>query len=901
VWTDLLGRGTTPAHRERVLLSIAAAFVGLGTATLYTAAPTFGLLRALALTLPFLLSFATAHVVLSRLLPRRDPLLLPTAALLTGWGLLLIGRLAPDFLLRQTIWLVISTAALLGVVRLGSDLRWLRRFRYTWLFGGLALLAATLIFGVNPSGHGPRLWLGAFGMYFQPSELLKLLMTVYVASYLAEKRGLLVSERWRVGRWPLPSLAYIGPLLVMFGLAMVILAWQQDLGAALLFFSTFLAMLYLATEQRGYILMGLIFFLAVGLAGYHFSDRVALRVDTWLNPWPEAADRAFQIVQSLLAFGAGGVFGQGLGLGRPTYIPAVHTDFVFAAVAEEFGLAGVLAIAALYATLLLRGFRAAARSYRPFQRFLAAGLTTGLIVQAWVIMAGNAGLAPITGVTLPFVSYGGSSLLTSFIALGLLLRISASPSEAHVTASTPVYHRQVAQTSLLHLTLFLTLALGLLTMTCGYWTVAQAGPLRARQDNPRRVLYEQRIARGRILDRRGEVLADMTTTGNGIVTRSYPVPEAAPVVGYASLRYGTGGIEAAFDACLRGEADRSPWQVAWQELLHRPPQGRDVQLTLDTALQVQAQEALGSQAGAAVLLNAASGEVLALASAPTFDPEHLDEMWERLAASPDAPLVNRATQGLYQPGAAVQTVVIAEALDRSLASLSTPADNPTAMISLNGTEIGCNPTAEAPATLAEVYAAACPAPVAALGEQMGLSRLREAVERWALTTPPRLEIPTEAADWRPEAISTTAALRAEAIGQGRLTVTPLQMALLAGTLANEGTMPAPRLVRRLQDPSGQWSEAPARAEPRAVLSPAIARQLLLAWPTLARDIRGYSGNAVAGEGRPPHAWFLGVTPSPGRGGAETRPYAVAVLIEHAPDPELAADIGVALLTAASAH
>ncbi|HIC96161.1 TPA: cell division protein FtsW, partial [Candidatus Bipolaricaulota bacterium] len=375
----------------------------------------------------FVISFATAHLLLSRHLPRHDPLLLPTVALLTGWGLLLIGHLAVNFLLRQAVWLLISTAALLAVVRLGGDLRWLRRFRYTWLFGGLALLATTLVFGVNPSGYGPRLWLGALGIYFQPSEPLKLLMVVYLASYLAERRELLISEGRKVGRWHLPPLAYVGPLLAMFGLAVVLLAWQQDLGAAMLFFFTLLSMLYLATGEWGYVASGLALFLLVGLAGYRFSDRVALRVDGWLNPWPEAADRAFQIVQSLLAFGAGGVFGQGLGSGSPGYIPAVHTDFIFAAIGEEFGLAGTQVSVALYALLMLRGFRIAARARQPFECFLAAGLTAGLVIQAWVIMAGNAKLAPIAGVTLPFVSYGGSSLLTSFIALGLLLRISSQP------------------------------------------------------------------------------------------------------------------------------------------------------------------------------------------------------------------------------------------------------------------------------------------------------------------------------------------------------------------------------------------------------------------------------------------------------------------------------------------
>ena len=893
---------TQTAHRERTLIIIAAAFLLVGVLTLAISNspssilhPPSSFLLHWSLVIPaWALSFATAHILLSRYLPHRDPFLLPIAALLTGWGLLLIGRLAINFLLRQAVWLLISTAALLVIVRLRGDLRWLRRFRYTWLFGGLALLAATLIFGVNPSGYGPRLWLGAFGVYFQPSEPLKLLLVVYLASYLAERRELLVSEGRKIGRWRIPPLAYVGPLLAMFGLAIVLLAWQQDLGAAMLFFFTFLAMLYLATGQWGYVAAGLALFLLVGLAGYLLSDRVALRIDGWLNPWPEAADRAFQIVQSLLAFGAGGIFGRGLGLGSPGYIPAVHTDFVLAAIGEEFGLAGTLVVIALYGVLMLRGFRIAARAPRPFERFLAAGLTASLIIQAWVIMAGNARLTPIAGVTLPFISYGGSSLLTSSIALALLLRISNQPTSQ--PASQPA-------NTLFHLAYALSLALALLAATCGYWAIIRADYLDARDDNPRRVLYEQRIVRGRILDRDGAVLADVEVSDDGIVTRRYPVPEAAPAVGYASLRYGTGGIEAAFNAELRGEMGRSDWQAAWDELLHRPPHGRDVQLTLDAALQAQAQEALAGQTGAVVLLDATTGEILALASSPTFDPARLDEEWEALSEDPTAPLINRATQGLYQPGAALQTVVLAEALDDGRADLAAPVTGITTTLTVNGARLGCSTTPSEPYALADAYAAACPVPFAELGEQLGAEPIAEAVERWAFTTPPPLAIPTEAADWNAETLSTTAILRAETTGQGRLTVSPLQMALVAATLANEGTMPAPRLALRVQDADGGWQEYPSAGQPRAVLTPARARELLAAWQrydddpstSLRASVAAHWGIAIAGKEQPPHAWFLGISPT------DIPRYAVAVLLEHPADPHRAAEVGSVLLKTVSNH
>lgn len=893
-------------RRERQLLLLAFLFVGIGTATLSLTVPAFGPARAAALILSFALSFIVAHVTLSRRLPHRDPLILPTVALLTGWGLLMVGRLAPNFLPRQATWLLLSTLAMIAVVQVGArdpvPLRWLRRYRYTWLSAGLLLLAATLVLGVNPGGAGPRLWLGVGGAYFQPSEPLKFLLVVFLASYLAERRELLKVTGHRIGRLTLPPLAYVGPLLAMFGLTLLLLAAQQDLGAAMLLFLTFLSMLYLATGQWGYLAGGLVLFLLAGIIGYQASTRVALRIQIWLSPWPDAADRAFQVVQSLLAFGAGGIFGQGLGLGRPTYIPAVHTDFVFAAIAEEFGLLGTLALIALYGILLARGLRAARRAPRPFEQFLAAGLTAGWGIQAWIIMAANAKLVPIAGVTLPFLSYGGSSLLATFIAVGLFLVVSAgaAPAPRDREWARPVRALAIG----------LGLSLSALALACGYWSVIRADWLVAREDNPRRVEYEQRIVRGRILDRSGAVLADVTVGPDGRVTRTYPEPAAAPVVGYASLRHGTGGIEAAFDRVLRGEAGRSIWEMAWDHLLHRPPRGRDVGLTLDGMLQRLAQRSLDGRTGAVVLLDASSGEVLAMASSPTFDPNRLEEEWERLREDPGGPLLNRAVQGVYQPGAALETVILAEALRHGLTTLYTPAPDLTATLSVNEVTVGCRREVGPDEIMIGALRAACPGPFAVLGRQLGMARLREGFLRWGLmeglpseavpemesrtsgAVPPVTEVAPLMTPTPPPMVagmSDDAAM--EAIGQGGLTVSPLRMALVAATLANDGVMPVPRRVLGIQGPDGTWQVPEISGSSRQVLPAEGARALLSAWEPFSADVVGHLGTAVAGEERPPHAWFLGVAPT------GSPRYAVAVLLEHPPDPQEAALVGVLLLHA----
>jgi cell division protein FtsW (lipid II flippase) len=364
-----------------------------------------------------------AWVALRRWRPGHDPLLLPVTGLLAGLGLVMVTRLAPSFATKQMIWNLLGFGAMLAVALGLRELRLLRRYRYTWLIGGLGLLALTLVFGVNPAGTGSRLWLGLGRAYFQPSEPLKLLMVIFLASYFAEKRPMLTGTVYQVGRLRLPPLPYLGPVLLMWSFSMVLLVWQRDLGAAWLFFAVFLLMLYVTIGQVGYVLLGLGLFGVGAMIGYRLFYHVRLRVDIWLNPWAEASGRAFQIVQSLLAFAAGGVLGQGLGQGSPTFIPVVHSDFVFSAIGEELGLLGTLGVIALFALLITRAGRIALVARTPFRQLLAFGLAAMLGLQALTIMAGSLKLAPLTGVTLPFVSYGGSSLVTNFVLVGLLFAV----------------------------------------------------------------------------------------------------------------------------------------------------------------------------------------------------------------------------------------------------------------------------------------------------------------------------------------------------------------------------------------------------------------------------------------------------------------------------------------------
>lgn len=413
---------------ELTLLFISGVFITINFVALTLLRPETWATNGLAFT-AWVLCAGVGHIVLNHSLPQRDMLLFPVVMFLSGWGLVLIDRLLPNFADRQAIWLIISTIAMLLVVISPQAIHWLKNYRYLWLIFGLILLVSTIALGRNPSGlsTAPQLWLGIGGVFFQPSEPLKIILVAFLASYLAEQYPSLRAEGlFAEGNRPTLSPNVLGPTLLMWVLCIIVLVWQRDLGAAALFFAVFLILLYVTSGNLLIVVSGIGLLAIAGLIAYTQFAVVQLRVDIWLNPWPEADGRAYQIVQSLQAFAAGGIFGQGIGQGLPTFIPVVHSDFIFAALAEEYGLLGATVVIVCFAVIVLRGLRIAMlQGSQPFEALFATGLSSLIAVQALLIMGGVMRLLPLTGVTLPFLSYGGSSLLVSFIMVGLLLRLSA--------------------------------------------------------------------------------------------------------------------------------------------------------------------------------------------------------------------------------------------------------------------------------------------------------------------------------------------------------------------------------------------------------------------------------------------------------------------------------------------
>ncbi|MBX3029387.1 MAG: FtsW/RodA/SpoVE family cell cycle protein [Chloroflexi bacterium] len=368
-----------------------------------------------------------------------DQVLLPVTGLLGGLSMLMMQRMPQDLVQQrfgdrvlglgdsQLLWLLLGLAVL-GIVAVGvRSVRWLREYRYTWAAVGIALLAAVFLLGDEVNGARLTLRLGPISG--QPSELLKVILVVFLAAYLADNRPLLARASLRVGPIALPPLPYLLPMIAMWGLAVALVVVQRDLGAALLLFGVFLALLYIATRRLSYVVLGLLLAIIAGALLYGAFDHVRTRIDVWLDPWADPTGSGYQVIRALFAFARGGVLGTGLGAGLPQVgsvpaIPLMHSDFVFAALGEELGLLGVVAIVGCYLLIVERGLRIAANAPDDFQSLLAAGLTLIVVVQAALIMAANLRLVPLTGVTLPFVSYGGSSVLTNGLVIGLLLALS---------------------------------------------------------------------------------------------------------------------------------------------------------------------------------------------------------------------------------------------------------------------------------------------------------------------------------------------------------------------------------------------------------------------------------------------------------------------------------------------
>ena len=377
------------------------------------------------LLLPWLAAVIVGAFFTQFILGRRDGTdltLFPAAMLLASLGLIMIGRLKPALFLTQMRWLLLGLIVYLFLVFLGE--RVLRLLSYPYLLGVfcLLLLCSALFFGTEIGGSRNWIVFGPFAV--QPSEFGKIIIIMFLAAYLTEHREVLTLPRHRLLWLKLPVLRFIAPLLLIWGIAILMFVVQRDLGSALLFFGIAVSMTYMATGRKSYVALAFAFFLGAAALSYSFFSHVRVRFNIWLDPWSDPSGSAYQVVQSLFALGSGGVWGAGFAHGHPNLIPEVHTDFIFAAIAEELGLLGSLGVMLVFALFFYRAIRIALACREETRMLLAAGIAVVFLLQAFIIIAGVTKFLPLTGITLPFVSYGGSSMIASFMLLGILTVLS---------------------------------------------------------------------------------------------------------------------------------------------------------------------------------------------------------------------------------------------------------------------------------------------------------------------------------------------------------------------------------------------------------------------------------------------------------------------------------------------
>ena len=360
-------------------------------------------------------------------LPYADPLLLPSALLLNGLGLAMIYRLdqadGKDRAQLQLLWTAISIAGFVATVVALRDHRRLQRYTYLWFALGLAILLTPLVPGLGFENHGARIWIRIGPYSFQPSEAAKIVLSVAFAAYLVEKKDVLALAGARVLGIDLPRPRDLGPILVMWLASLVVLVFQKDLGTSLLFFGLFVMMLYTATERPSLAILGVLLLAGMGALGYTFFSHVQTRFSSWLDPFSDY-DRNLQVINAQFGLAHGGLFGTGWGLGRPYLTPLAKNDFIAAALGEELGLFGLVAVLMVFGLIVARVLRAALAAREPFGKLLAAGLAFVFALQVFTIVGGVTRLLPLTGLTTPFVSQGGSSLVANYVLLGIMLTIT---------------------------------------------------------------------------------------------------------------------------------------------------------------------------------------------------------------------------------------------------------------------------------------------------------------------------------------------------------------------------------------------------------------------------------------------------------------------------------------------
>ena len=795
---------------------------------------------------------------LEKKLPNRDPLIFPIVALLTGWGLLSIWRLSSNLGLLQMLWMSLGSLVLILAIRSRNLTQTLKRYKYIWLVIGLMLLGLTFVVGVNPTDSGPRLWLRFLKIYLQPSEPLKLLVIVYLSAFFADQ----LKPNARL-------LVSILPTVILTLIIRVLLVWHRDLGTAVLIAFLYILMITVTTHRRRFLWIFPILLLSVGTIGYLTLPIVKVRLDVWLNPWLDTQNAAYQLVQSRIAIAAGGLSGTGPGLGSPYLVPIAVSDFIYTVIAEEFGLIGGVSYLILLLLLIIRGINIAMRSKTSFGRYLAFGLSTYIALQTLIIVSGNLGLMPLTGITLPFTSYGGSSLVTNLIAIAILLRVSTENSPEILPEHTRKPYLLIGSTVMI---LF-----GMLILRHAQLAILDREDLLTRNENPRWAVWDQLSPRGKVVSQTGVTLAGVYgMPGNYQLINQ--APNLSHTLGYANGLYGQTGIQKSMYPYLRGLTRSDYDLIWWHDLLYnQPPPGLDIKLNINLSLQNKADDLLGEKTGAIVVLNAQSGEIYALASHPGFDTNFLNDQWDALMASEAAPLLNRTTQGSYPLGTLSHFFYLVQ-------DFQNPVLAGLAQDSSRYLDEECLLAMQGKVETLDQMRFGCPLDPKYEPVNAYLRDTVSLMKSFGLDTVPDIFLEVAAASPFPEDLSliSTSSLAA-------FKASPLQMGLVAATVTNKGLFSDPRLVNSYFDDDGEWKTFEDVLSSYQAIPESIATQIQDRLAAEEAKIWYQMGHSLTKD-QGILTWLIGGNTSSWTGS----PLALAILVEDSA-PQLAQDIARQLL------
>ncbi len=912
------GRGFQRRHTELFLLILGALPVLLlYSMYVVTSGNELGL-EALGVPLGLFAAFALAHLAIRRLAPAADPAILPIVFVLSGVGITFLTRLKPELAVNQVVWLFVSVAAMVAVLALARNFERLAAYKYPIGAVGVLLLLLPMFVGTEKGGSKLWVYIGGFG--FQPGEFAKILIVLFLAFYLASNREALSITMRRFGPFAVPRLRMLLPLLVTWGVCLLLVVFERDLGSALLFFVFFVIMLYVATGRVSYVVVSLLLLAVGGVFCYFAFSHVRNRVNIWIDPWSAAQEGGYQIVQSLYSLADGGLVGTGIGKGLPTYIPVVESDFIFSAVAEECGLLGGSAVLICYLLLCVRGFATAARAKSDSAAFAAVGLTSALAFQAFLIVGGVTKLLPLTGVTLPFMSQGGTSLLASFIIVGLLLRAGddatghavelkgagddagstllgtasevAGAAGGHVagvvhgrhargafkvqSAESGVLGRVALSKRLTALISVFSLLFAVLIANLTYVQEIDAARVKALPSNNHTLAKTAYVQRGAIVTSDGVTLAESVQQPDGTYQRNYPLGSlAAHTVGYVSTTYGSSGVESTMNETLTGHADYSDWRSALYSLAGVQVSGSTVSLTINSQIQKAAEAALEGYTGSIVVLNPKTGAVLAKASAPTYSNTDLDEVM----SGGGSQLLDRATQALYTPGSTFKTVTLAAAVDSGAATLDEEVEAPSTIEIGNALITNYHENDYGTLSLIEAVAVSSNTALAQIGQKLGSDKLVSYADAFGFGRELGLDFScrsslmpnaSEMTEWE-----TAWAACGQPVGEHESPagpqVTVMQNAVIAAAIANGGVAMNPYVVDHVLSAEGatvsttqpkslgQAVSADAAAATKEALLACVEEGSGMAAQVSGTRVAGKTGTAEVGDGNA-NSLFIGFAP-----------------------------------------